>query len=110
MAMVNLSWSDDDKAMVAAVLGTKAFYYSISAQCSLMAVRNDENLQTKLLDLVEHPNLGGTGDGCCREPSEGEESEGTRILNLRLEDETQRMRNRVIQELHMKHQPTSIFL
>nr|GLL40534.1 HLH4 [Ipomoea trifida] len=128
MAMVNLSWSDEDKAMVAAVLGTKAFDYlissSVSAQCSLMAVGNDENLQTKLSDLVEHPNASnfswnyaifwqlsrsksgelvlGWGDGCCREPSEGEESEGTRILNLRLEDETQqRMRKRVIQKLHM---------
>ncbi|KAI3444398.1 hypothetical protein Pfo_001063 [Paulownia fortunei] len=41
------------------------------------------------------------GDGCCREPREDEESEVTRILKMRLEDESQqRMRKRVLQKLH----------
>ncbi|CAN4097384.1 unnamed protein product [Withania somnifera] len=125
---MNMLWSDEDKTMVAAVLGTKAFDYlmstSVSAECSLMAMGNDENLQNKLSDLVERPNgnnfswnyaifwqisrskfgelVLGWGDGYCREPREGEESEVTRILNLRLEDEAQqRMRKRVLQKLHM---------
>ncbi|KAL2490251.1 Transcription factor bHLH [Abeliophyllum distichum] len=125
--MGGILWNDEDKAMVAAVLGTKAFDYlmssSVLAECSLMAMGNDENLQNKLSDLVEHPNAAsfswnyaifwqlsrsksgdfvlGWGDGCCREPREGEESEGTRILNFKLEDENQqRMRKRVLQKLH----------
>ncbi|MCD7465861.1 Transcription factor mtb2 [Datura stramonium] len=96
---------------------------SASAECSLMSMGSDENLQNKLSDLVERSNatnfswnfailwqisrsksgvMLGWGDGCCREPREGEESEVTRILNLRLEDEAQqRMRKRVLQKLHM---------
>ncbi|XP_022734833.1 transcription factor bHLH13-like isoform X2 [Durio zibethinus] len=121
------AWNDEDKAMVAAVLGTRAFDYLISSSVSnenlLMTVNSDENLQNKLSDLVDRPNASnfswnyaifwqisrskssdwvlGWGDGCCREPKEGEESEVTRILNLRLEDETQqKMRKRVLQKLH----------
>lgn len=121
------AWNDEDKAMVAAVLGTRAFDYLISSSVSnenlLMTVSSDENLQNKLSDLVDRPNASnfswnyaifwqisrsksgdwalGWGDGCCREPKEGEESEATRILNLRLEDDTQqRMRKRVLQKLH----------
>nr|AST25599.1 lMYC7 [Hevea brasiliensis] len=121
------AWNDEDRAMVAAVLGAKAFNYLISNSVSnenlLMAIGSDENLQNKLSDLVDHPNASnfswnyaifwqisysksgdwvlGWGDGSCREPREGEESEATRILNLRFEDETQqRMRKRVLQKLH----------
>ncbi|XVF80245.1 hypothetical protein PTKIN_Ptkin15bG0055600 [Pterospermum kingtungense] len=121
------AWNDEDKAMVAAVLGTRAFDYLISSSVSnenlLMTINSDENLQNKLSDLVDRPNASnfswnyaifwqisrskssdwvlGWGDGCCREPKEGEESEATRILNLRLEDETQqKMRKRVLQKLH----------
>ncbi|KAF4384545.1 transcription factor MTB1 [Cannabis sativa] len=120
-------WNDEDKAMVEAVLGTRAFDYLISSSVTnenlLMAIGSDENLQNKLSDLVERPNASnfswnyaifwqisrsksgdwvlGWGDGSCREPREGEESEATRILNLRHEDETQqRMRKRVLQKLH----------
>ncbi|KAL3517316.1 hypothetical protein ACH5RR_024218 [Cinchona calisaya] len=127
VGMGGLVWNDEDKTVVAAILGTKAFDYlfssSLSAEGSLMAMGNDENLQNKLSDLVEHPNAAnfswnyaifwqisrsksgdlvlGWGDGCCREPRDGEESEVARILNLRLEDETQqRMRKRVLQKLH----------
>ncbi|KAH7578061.1 hypothetical protein ACOSP7_000816 [Xanthoceras sorbifolium] len=121
------TWNDEDKAMVAAVLGTRAFDYLISSSISnenlLMAISSDETLQNKLSDLVDRPNASnfswnyaifwqisrsktgevvlGWGDGSCREPKEGEESEATRILNIRLEDETQqRMRKRVLQKLH----------
>ncbi|KAH7519470.1 hypothetical protein FEM48_Zijuj08G0039600 [Ziziphus jujuba var. spinosa] len=120
-------WNDEEKAMVATVLGTRAFDYLISNSVSnenlFMAIGSDENLQNKLSDLVERPNASnfswnyaifwqisrsksgdyvlGWGDGSCREPREGEESEGARILNLRLEDETQqKMRKRVLQKLH----------
>ncbi|KAJ7951317.1 transcription factor bHLH13 [Quillaja saponaria] len=118
-------WNEDDKAMVAAVLGTRAFEYlitiSVSNESLFMAVGSDDNLQNKLSDLVDHPNslnfswnyaifwkisrsksgdwILGWGDGCCREPREGEETEVRRIL--RLEDETlQKMRKRVLQKLH----------
>lgn len=124
--MGGVGWSNEDKAMEA-VLGTKAFDYlissSVSAECSLMAMGNDENLQNKLSDLVERPNSAnfcwnyaifwqlsrsksgdlvlGWGDGCCREPQVDEETEITRILKMRLEDESQqRMRKRVLQRLH----------
>ncbi|KAL2456987.1 Transcription factor bHLH [Abeliophyllum distichum] len=126
--MGGIVWNDEDRAMVATVLGIKAFDYlmsrSVPAECSLIAMGNDENLHSKLSDLVESPNTAnfswnyaifwqlsrsktsgdlvlGWGDGCCREPYESEEWEGTRIRNMRLEDETQqRMRKRVLQKLH----------
>ncbi|XP_049398319.1 transcription factor MTB1 [Solanum stenotomum] len=128
MVTGNMLWSGEDKATVAAVLGKEAFEYlmsgSVSAECSLMAIGNDQNLQNKLSDLVECPNAAnfswnyaifwqisrsksgelvlGWGDGCCREPKEGEEREVKRIFNLRLDDEgQQRMRKRVLQKLHM---------
>ncbi|KAE8685141.1 Transcription factor bHLH3 [Hibiscus syriacus] len=121
------AWKDEDKAMIASVLGTKAFDYLISSSVSneniLMTVCSDENLQNKLSDLVDRPNAAnfswnyaifwqisrsnssgwalGWGDGCCREPKQGEESEATWILNLRLEEETQpEMRKTVLQKLH----------
>lgn len=128
MVTGNMLWSSEDKATVAAVLGNEAFEYlmsgSVSAECSLMAIGNDQNLQHKLSDLVERPNAAnfswnyaifwqisrsksgelvlGWGDGCCREPREGEERDVKRIFNLRLDDEAQqRMRKRVLQKLHI---------
>ncbi|KAE8693647.1 Transcription factor bHLH3 [Hibiscus syriacus] len=120
------AWNDEVKAMVAAVLGIRAFDYlinSVSNENLLMTVTSEENLQNKLSDLVDHPDASnfswnyaifwqisrsktgdwvlGWGDGCCREPKEGEESETVRVLSLRLEDETQQnMRKRVLQKLH----------
>ncbi|KAK6142677.1 hypothetical protein DH2020_023025 [Rehmannia glutinosa] len=118
--MGDVVWNED-KIMAAAILGSKAFDYlmssSVSAECSLMSMANDENLQNKLSDLVEHQNsvnfcwnyaifwqlskskagdlVLGWGDGCCREPREDEHSEVTRILNFRLQDDSlQRMRKR----------------
>ncbi|XP_059457965.1 transcription factor MTB1 [Corylus avellana] len=120
-------WNDEEKTMVAAVLGTRAFDYLLSSSVPnenlLMAVGSDEHLQNTLSDLVESPNASnfswnyaifwqlsrsksgdwvlGWGDGSCREPKEGEEPEAMRILNLRLGDETQqKMRKRVLQKLH----------
>lgn len=122
-----IGWENEDKAMAARVLGARAFDYlissSISAECSLMAMGNDENLQNKLSDLVEQPNFAkfswnyaifwqlsrsksgelvlGWGDGCCREPREDEESEIARIFKMRAEDESeQRVRKKVLQKLH----------
>lgn len=121
-------WSDEEKAMVAAVLGNRAFDYLISSSVSnenlLITVGSDENLQNKLSDLVDRPNASnfswnyaifwqvsrsksgdvvlGWGDGSCREPKEGEEPEAMRMLNLRLEDDTQqKWRKRVLQKLHV---------
>ncbi|KAF6146058.1 hypothetical protein GIB67_033417 [Kingdonia uniflora] len=121
-------WNDEDKAMVVAVLGARAFDYlatsTVSLEELLATAGSDENMQNRLSELVERPNSSDFswnyailwqisrskfgdlvlcwGDGYCREPKEGEESEATRILNLRLEDETQqRMRKRVLQKLNM---------
>ncbi|XP_065860181.1 transcription factor MTB1-like [Euphorbia lathyris] len=120
------AWSDEDRAMVASVLGTKAFDYLISNSVSndnlLIPIGGDENLQNKLSDLVDRPNHSnfswnyaifwqisysksgdsvlGWGDGSCREPKEGEDFEATRIHNLRHDDTQQRMRKRVLQRLH----------
>ncbi|KAG5222239.1 transcription factor bHLH [Salix suchowensis] len=89
--------------MVAAVLGTKAFNYllsnSVANQNLLMAILELCHFLADFMFQVCDWVL-GWGDGSCREPKEGEESEVTRILNIRHEDETQqRMRKRVIQKL-----------
>lgn len=125
--MGRVEWTDESKAMAVAVLGIKAFDHlmsnSVSPECSLMAIGSDENLQKTLSDLVEHPNPAnfcwnyaifwqlsrsrsgdlvlGWGDGCCREPLEGEETEISGILNSRHEDDSQqRIRKQVLQHLH----------
>ena len=123
------SFNDEDKAIVASVLGTKAYDYLISSSVaneSLLTslASNDDNLQNKLSDLVENVSLGNFswnyaifwqisrsktgelvlvwGDGCCREPREGEEFDIARILSIRLEDENQqRLKKRVLQKLHV---------
>ncbi|KAK4476330.1 hypothetical protein RD792_015476 [Penstemon davidsonii] len=114
--------------MAANVLGTRAFHYlitnSVSANRSSLKATNVENLQNKLSHLVEETinsskfswnyaifwqimrsNSGdvvlGWGDGCCREPRKDEENASTRILNVRIDDESkQRMRKTVLQKLH----------
>ncbi|KAI3493415.1 hypothetical protein L1887_41805 [Cichorium endivia] len=122
------SFNDEEKAIVAAVLGTRAFDYLISSsagnECSLTSLANDDNLQNRLSDLVDNPNSANFswnyaifwqisrsksgdlvlvwGDGSCREPREGEEFEIARILSIRLEDENQqRLKKRVLQNLHV---------
>ncbi|XP_057454834.1 transcription factor MTB1 [Lotus japonicus] len=121
-------WNEDDIAMGTEVLGANAFAYlfagSFSNENQLMTIGTGENLQNKLSDLVERPNLSNFswnyaifwqisqskhgdwvlvwGDGCCREPREGEERGGGGIRGvLRVEDEKQqRVRKRVLQKLH----------
>ncbi|WCJ22432.1 basic helix-loop-helix (bHLH) DNA-binding superfamily protein [Euphorbia peplus] len=126
MGMGGGGWSNEDREMVASVLGSKAFDYLISNSVSnenhLIPTASDENLQNKLSDLVERPNHSNFswnyaifwqisylksgdsvlswGDGSCREPRDGEVFEATRVLNLRHDDSQQRMRKRVLQRLH----------
>ncbi|KAM7274629.1 hypothetical protein ACFE04_016495 [Oxalis oulophora] len=126
-ATVGGMWNDDDKAMVAAILGTQAVDYlitnSVSNENLLMSISNDQDLQTKLTDLVEHPDASsfswnyaifwqisqskygdfvlGWGDGSCREPKLGEQSEASRVMNHGLDEGTQQMmRKKVLQILH----------
>ncbi|CAL0307950.1 unnamed protein product [Lupinus luteus] len=123
-------WNDEEKSMVVKVLGTHAFDYlftnSFSNENLLMTIGSGENLQSKLSDLVELPNMSnfswnyaifwqlsqskygdlvlGWGDGCCREPNEGEGGSGggvRGILSLGMNDEMQqKIRKRVLQKLH----------
>lgn len=120
-------WNEDDKAIVASLLGKRALDYLLSNSVPnanlLMTVGSDENLQNKLSDLVERPNASNFswnyaifwqisrskagdlvlcwGDGSCREPKQGEKSEIVRILSMGREEETyQTMRKRVLQKLH----------
>lgn len=126
--MVGENFNEEEKAIVSAVLGTRAFDYLISSsivnECSLTSLGNDDNLQNNLSDLVDNPNSANFswnyaifwqisrsksgdlvlvwGDGSCREPREGEDLEITQNSSIRLEDENQqRMRKRVLQKLHV---------
>lgn len=118
-------WSEEDRKMVVSVMGSVAFEYLTTSNVSSdgLLTASDTNLQNKLSELVEgshSSNLGwnyaifwqisrsksgdlvlGWGDGYCREPKEGEETE-TRVLNLRLDedDSQQKVRKRVLQKLH----------
>ncbi|KAK9051403.1 hypothetical protein SSX86_028030 [Deinandra increscens subsp. villosa] len=120
-------WNKEDKAIVTAVLGSRAFDYLISSSVSnesISTLGNDDVLQHKLSDLVDRPNHGnfswnfaifwqisqsktgdlvlGWGDGSCREPKDGEDFEIGRILSLRLEDENQqRVRKKVLEQIHI---------
>lgn len=122
--MDRMVWNEEDKAIVTAVLGDRAFDYLIS--CSDITVslafnaENDDKLHQKLSDLVDRPNASnfswnyaflwriwqleigdvvlGWGDGHCREPLPGEESD---LTHFRLEDDErqQMMRKRVLHKL-----------
>ncbi|CAN8310913.1 unnamed protein product [Cochlearia groenlandica] len=128
MNMCGVLWNDDDKAIVASLLGKRALDYLLSNSVPnanlLMTLGSDDNLQNKLSDLVERPNASDFswnyaifwqisrsksgdlllcwGDGSCREPKEGDEkSEIVRILSMGREEETQQtMRKSVLQKLH----------
>ncbi|KAF8112985.1 hypothetical protein N665_0058s0083 [Sinapis alba] len=120
-------WNEDDKAIVASLLGKRALDYLLSNSVPnanlLMTVGSDDNLQNKLSDLVETPNSSNFswnyaifwqvsrsksgdlvlcwGDGSCREPKDGEKSEMMRMLSMGREEEThQTLRKRVLQKLH----------
>lgn len=121
------TWNNEDKAIVASILGSKAYNHlictSVSINCFTSSLQPTENLQQKLSDLVDDSNLSNFtwnyailwqishsktgdlvlnwGDGCCREPKEGEESEIEKVLNRRLEDENQqRIKKRVLEKIH----------
>ncbi|CAL0311298.1 unnamed protein product [Lupinus luteus] len=109
---MKMLWCENEKAMVAGVLGPKALNFLISNplpnEIVLMAVGSDESLQNKLSDLVERPNASnfswnyaifwqlsqsksgdwvlGWGDGCCREPNEVEEQVRRRVPRPCLDD------------------------
>ncbi|XP_019440445.1 PREDICTED: transcription factor bHLH13-like isoform X2 [Lupinus angustifolius] len=109
---MKMLWSENEKAMVASVLGPKALNFLISNslpnEIILMAIGSDESLQNKLSDIVERPNVSnfswnyaifwqlsqsksgdwvlGWGDGCCREPNEVEEHIVRRVLRPCLDD------------------------
>ncbi|KAL9234555.1 hypothetical protein vseg_009414 [Gypsophila vaccaria] len=120
--------NEEDKAMIASILGTKAFDYLLArpytAESSLVSVEISERIQDKLVDLVEKPNTGdfswnygffwqvsrsragelvlSWGDGYCREPRDGgEEEAATRFMKYRVEDDGQQtVRKRVLQKLN----------
>ncbi|KAK9758081.1 hypothetical protein RND81_01G205400 [Saponaria officinalis] len=120
--------NEEENAMMASILGTKACDYLIAntqtPETSLVSVENSEKIQNKLADLVERLNTANFswnygffwqvtlskagelalswGDGYCREPREGEESEATRFMKYRVEDEgQQKIRKRVLSKLNM---------
>ncbi|XP_074263406.1 transcription factor MTB1-like [Silene latifolia] len=127
MGGIGVGMNEEDKAMIASVLGTKAFDYLSTnphtAATSMVNAEYSENIQNKLVDLVEKANSANFswnygffwqvsrsrtgdlvltwGDGYCREPKEGEESEATRFLKYRVEDDSQqKIRKRVLQKLN----------
>ncbi|KAL5726915.1 hypothetical protein ACHQM5_000158 [Ranunculus cassubicifolius] len=117
-------WSEGDKSMVSVVMGSQAFQYlltsAVSSEGLVTAVGGDPNLSQKISELVDRPNgwnyaifwqisrsKSGElvlcwGDGHCREPKDGEESEaGVRLNYVHEEDEyEQNMRKMVLQKLH----------
>nr|XP_043624073.1 transcription factor MTB1-like [Erigeron canadensis] len=128
-------WNEEDKEIVASVLGPKAFDFlissSISNECSLSSLSNDENLNHKLSDLVDNPTNNnnnnfswnyaifwqisrqsktgdlvlGWGDGCCREPNRIEQQQQQQKLQQEFhyfdEENQQRIRKRVLQKIHV---------
>uniref|UniRef100_A0A7N0SVS9 Transcription factor n=1 Tax=Kalanchoe fedtschenkoi TaxID=63787 RepID=A0A7N0SVS9_KALFE len=125
---VRMGWNEEEKALIASLLGSRAIDYLLTSLGSgdggqLMALGSDENLHSKLSDLVERPDSSDFswnyaifwqlsrsrngdmvlvwGDGCCREPMDREELRVGTSCGDRFEDESQqRMRKRVIQNLH----------
>ncbi|TVU23064.1 hypothetical protein EJB05_32797, partial [Eragrostis curvula] len=117
------TWTEEDRALGAAVLGTDAFAYLTKGggaiSQGLVATSYSVDMQNRLQELVEsdRPGAGwnyaiywqlsrtksgdlvlGWGDGSCREPRDGEvaaaASQGS-------DDTKQRMRKRVLQRLHI---------
>ncbi|XP_062232476.1 transcription factor MTB1-like [Phragmites australis] len=117
------AWTEEDRALGAAVLGTDAFAYLMkeggAISEGLVAASLPVDLQNKLQELVESecPGAGwnyaifwqlsrtksgdlvlGWGDGSCREPRDGEVGAAASAGN---DDTKQRMRKRVLQRLHI---------
>ncbi|GJN06565.1 hypothetical protein PR202_ga24306 [Eleusine coracana subsp. coracana] len=116
------TWTEEDRALGAAVLGTDAFAYLTKGggaiSQGLVAASLSVDMQNKLQELVEsdRPGAGwnyaiywqlsrtksgdlvlGWGDGSCREPRDGEVVAAASAGN---NDTKQRMRKRVLQRLH----------
>ncbi|WVZ72958.1 hypothetical protein U9M48_021338, partial [Paspalum notatum var. saurae] len=117
------TWTEEDRALGAAVLGTDAFAYLTKGGGAisegLVAASLPEDLQNKLQELVESESPGtgwnyaifwqlsrtksgdlvlGWGDGSCREPRDGEVGAAASAGS---DDIKQRMRKRVLQRLHI---------
>ncbi|AQK91196.1 transcription factor MTB1-like isoform X1 [Zea mays] len=117
------TWTEDDRALGAAVLGADAFAYLTKGGGAisegLVATSLPGDLQNKLQELVESESPGtswnyaifwqlsrtksgdlvlGWGDGCCREPRDGELGAAASAGS---EDSKQRMRKRALQRLHI---------
>ncbi|KAL6627106.1 hypothetical protein ACP70R_030832 [Stipagrostis hirtigluma subsp. patula] len=117
-----VAWTEEDRALGAAVLGTDAFAYLTKGGGAisegLVAASLPVDLQNKLQEFVEseRPGAGwnyaifwqlsrtksgdlvlGWGDGSCREPRDGEVGAAASAGN---DDSKQRMRKRVLQRLH----------
>ncbi|KAL6850167.1 hypothetical protein ACP4OV_020794 [Aristida adscensionis] len=117
------AWTEEDRALGAAVLGTDAFAYLTKGGGAisegLIAASLPVDLQNKLQELVESEGPGagwnyaifwqlsrtksgdlvlGWGDGSCREPRDGEVGAAASAGS---DDTKQRMRKRVLQRLHI---------
>ncbi|XP_039845731.1 transcription factor MTB1-like isoform X2 [Panicum virgatum] len=117
------TWTEEDRALGAAVLGTDAFAYLTKGGGAisegLVAASLPDDLQNKLQELVESEGPGtgwnyaifwqlsrtksgdlvlGWGDGSCREPRDGEVGAAASAGS---DDTKQRMRKRVLQRLHI---------
>lgn len=116
------TWTDEDRALTASVLGTDAFAYLTKGGGAisegLVAASLPVDLQNRLQELVEsdRPGAGwnyaifwqlsrtksgdlvlGWGDGSCREPRDGEMGPAASAGS---DEAKQRMRKRVLQRLH----------
>ncbi|EER99993.1 hypothetical protein BDA96_03G004400 [Sorghum bicolor] len=116
-------WTEEDRALGAAVLGADAFAYLTKGGGAisegLVAASLPDDLQNKLQELVESESPGtgwnyaifwqlsrtksgdlvlGWGDGSCREPRDGEVGAAASAGS---DDTKQRMRKRVLQRLHI---------
>uniref|UniRef100_A0A0E0JG40 Transcription factor n=1 Tax=Oryza punctata TaxID=4537 RepID=A0A0E0JG40_ORYPU len=116
------TWTDEDRALSASVLGTDAFAYLTKGGGAisegLVAASLPVDLQNRLQELVEsdRPGAGwnyaifwqlsrtksgdlvlGWGDGSCREPRDGEMGPAASAGS---DEAKQRMRKRVLQRLH----------
>jgi hypothetical protein len=117
------AWTEEDRALGAAVLGTDAFAYLMKGggtiSQGLVSTSMSVDMQNKLQELVEseRPGAGwnyaiywqlsrtksgdlvlGWGDGSCREPHDGEAGPAASAGN---DDTEQQMRKRVLQRLHV---------
>ncbi|XP_074568215.1 transcription factor MTB1-like [Curcuma longa] len=125
--MAESTWSEEEKAMAADVLGREAFDYLAASRASFegLTAASEADLQSRLIDLVERPPdcpglswnyaifwqisraktgdlVLGWGDGSCREPREGEEAASASVRPSGEDDSCRhKMRRSVLQKLHV---------